>query len=257
MLTNIFDTHSHYDDESFNADRFELLDSLFENNIAGIIHAATDIKSSEFGIGMAKRYPKFYTAVGFHPEYADRVPADVIAQLESLAKNDKVVAIGEIGLDYHYEGYNREAQIKLFREQVALANKLDLPVIVHSRDAMEDTLSILREFRPKGVMHCYSGSWESAKELLDMGFCISFTGVLTFKNSKKACKVMQQLPLDRFMLETDCPYMSPEPCRGQRCDSSLIRYTAQKAAEIKGISVDELLGATMENVRRVFKISSV
>lgn len=257
MLTNIFDTHSHYDDESFNDDRFELLDSLFENNIAGIIHAATDIKSSEFGINTAKRYPKFYTAVGFHPEYADRVPTDVIAQLEALAKNKKVVAIGEIGLDYHYEGYNREAQIKLFREQVMLANKLDLPVIVHSRDAMEDTLNILRELRPKGVMHCYSGSWESAKELLDMGFYISFTGVLTFKNSKKACKVMQELPLDRFMLETDCPYMSPEPCRGQRCDSSLIRYTAQKAAEIKGITLDELLGATMENVRQLFKISAV
>lgn len=254
MLTNVFETHSHYDDSRFDDDRQALLSRLFEQNIAGIIHAATDIKSSMFGIEMSKKYPRFYTAIGYHPEYASVAPDDVISRLRTLADNKKVVAIGEVGLDYHYEGYDRDKQIKLFREQVSLANELDLPVIVHARDAIEDTLSILKEMRPKGVMHCYSGSSETAKELLDLDFYISFTGVLTFKNSKKAHKVMEMLPLERFLLETDCPYMAPEPHRGERCDSSLIPFTAQKAAEIKNISAEEVLKATAENAKRLFKI---
>ena len=182
-------------------------------------------------------------------------PVDVVSNdgIEEIAvKNRKVVAIGEIGLDYHYEGYDREAQIKLFREQVTLAGELDLPIIIHSRDAMEDTLEILRELRPKGVMHCYSGSAETARELLDLGLYISMTGVLTIKNAKKSVKVLEMLPLDRFMLETDCPYMAPEPNRGKRCDSSLIPDTARKAAEVKGISYEELVAATKENAIRLF-----
>ncbi len=252
MLTNIIDTHSHYDSEAFDTDRYQLLDSLFEKNISAIIHAGVDIPSSEFGIETARRYPKFYTSVGFHPEYASGVTEEDMARLRQLARADKVVAIGEIGLDYHYEGYDREAQIKLFREQVTLAGELDLPIIIHSRDAMEDTLEILRELRPKGVMHCYSGSAETARELLDLGLYISMTGVLTFKNAKKSVKVLEMLPLDRFMLETDCPYMAPEPNRGKRCDSSLIPDTARKAAEVKGISYEELVAATKENAIRLF-----
>ena len=254
MLSHIFETHSHYDAEQFDGIREQLIESLFERNIAGLIHAATDIKSSEFGIETAKKYERFYTSVGFHPEYASEVPENAIEVLKELAKKDKVVAIGEIGLDYHYEGYDREAQIELFRAQLELANELNLPVIVHSRNATEDTLEILRELRPRGVMHCFSGSAETAKELIEMGFYISLTGVLTFKNAKKASKVMEALPLDRFMLETDCPYMAPEPHRGELCDSSMIRFTAQKAAEIKGISLEQMLMATEENAKRFFGI---
>lgn len=254
MLSHIFETHSHYDAEQFDGIREQLIESLFERNIAGIIHAATDIKSGEFGIKTAKKYERFYTSVGFHPEYASEVPENAIEVLKELAKKNKVVAIGEIGLDYHYEGYDREAQIELFRAQLELANELNLPVIVHSRNATEDTLEILRELKPRGVMHCFSGSAETAKELIEMGFYISLTGVLTFKNAKKACKVMEALPLDRFMLETDCPYMAPEPHRGELCDSSMIRFTAQKAAEIKGISLEEMLMATEENAKRFFGI---
>lgn len=254
MLSHIFETHSHYDAEQFDGIRYQLLDSLFERNISGIVHAATDIKSSKFGIETAKKYERFYTSVGFHPEYASEVPDGAIETLRELAKSDKVVAIGEIGLDYHYEGYDREAQIKLFCAQLELANGLDLPVIVHSRNATEDTLEILRELKPRGVMHCFSGSAETAMELVAMGFYISLTGVLTFKNAKKACKVVEALPLERFMLETDCPYMAPEPHRGELCESSMIRFTAQKAAEIKGISLEEMLVATEENAKRFFGI---
>ncbi len=254
MLKHIIDTHSHYDAEAFDGDRYQLIESLFANGIEAIIHAGTDIASSEFGIACAEKYEKFYTSVGFHPEYAALVPKDGLATLRQLAGAPKVVAVGEIGLDYHYEGYDRGAQIALFRAQVELANELELPVIIHSRDAMEDTLEILRELKPKGVMHCYSGSAETAKELIDMGFYISMTGVLTFKNAKKAIRVLETLPLDRFMLETDCPYMAPEPHRGERCDSSLIPHIAQKAAQIRNISYEELVMATEENAKRLFGI---
>ncbi len=254
MLTNIIDTHSHYDAEAFDCDRYQVIESLFDDGIEAIIHAGTDLESSRFGIETAKKYDRFYTSVGFHPEYAAEVPADGLEKLAELATQPKVVAIGEIGLDYHYEGYDRDRQIALFRDQIKLAKSLDLPVIIHSRDAMEDTLEILRELKPKGVMHCYSGSAETVKELVDLGLYISMTGVLTFKNAKKAVKVLEYLPLDRFMLETDCPYMAPEPNRGKRCDSSLIPYTAQKAAEIKGITYDELVAATKENAKRLFGV---
>ncbi len=254
MLTNIIDTHSHYDADAFDADRYQVIESLFADGIEAIIHAGTDLESSRFGIETAKKYDRFYTSVGFHPEYAAEVPADGLEKLAELATQPKVVAIGEIGLDYHYEGYDRDRQIALFRDQIKLAKSLDLPVIIHSRDAMEDTLEILRELKPKGVMHCYSGSAETVKELVDLGLYISMTGVLTFKNAKKAVKVLEYLPLDRFMLETDCPYMAPEPNRGKRCDSSLIPYTAQKAAEIKGITYDELVAATKENAKRLFGV---
>lgn len=253
-LEHIFDTHSHYDDTRFDGIREEIIASLFERGISGIIHSAIDFNSCEYGINAAKRWERYYTSIGIHPENLYDAVGDYIDRLEKLAENKKVVAIGEIGLDYHYEGFNRKAQTEAFRNQVMLANKLDLPVIVHCRDAIGDCMEILKEFRPKGVMHCYSGSAETAKELLDLGFYISFTGALTFKNSKKAQEVMKMLPLERFMLETDCPYMAPEPFRGKTCDSSMIIYTAQKAAEIKGVEIDEILSVTESNTKSLFKI---
>ncbi len=255
MLTKIIDTHSHYDAEHFDADRTDLLNSLFANGISAIIHASTDIKSAEFGAEMAKKYPNFYTSIGLHPECADVATPDYLEKLESIAKScKKVVAVGEIGLDYHYEGYSKDLQIKIFTEQLELAKRLDLPVIVHCRDATADCLEILKKYRPRGVMHCFSGSVETAKKVLKLGMHISLTGVLTFKNSKKTVEVLKMLPRDKFMLETDCPYMAPEPLRGKRCDSSMLVHTAQKAAEIWDVPLDTLLTQTEQNAKRLFGV---
>lgn len=254
MLSHIFDTHSHYDDRRFDADRDGLISSLFANGMSGIIHAATDIASSEFGIEQSRKYERYYASVGIHPENADSVASGYIDSLRLLAQSEKVVAIGEIGLDYHYEGYDKASQIELFTSSVELANELSLPVIVHCRDAVGDCMEVLKRLKPKGVMHCYSGSPETARELLDLGMYIGFTGAITFKNAKKAAEVLKILPLDRLLLETDCPYMAPEPLRGKRCDSSMIRFTAQRAAEVMGVESDELLAATEENAVRVFGI---
>ncbi len=254
MLSHFFDTHSHYVVRRFDADRDGLISSLFANGMSGIIHAATDIASSEFGIEQSRKYERYYASVGIHPENADSVASGYIDSLRLLAQSEKVVAIGEIGLDYHYEWYDKASQIELFTSSVELANELSLPVIVHCRDAVGDCMEILKRLKPKGVMHCYSGSPETARELLDLGMYIGFTGAITFKNAKKAAEVLKILPLDRLLLETDCPYMAPEPLRGKRCDSSMIRFTAQRAAEVMGVESDELLAATEENAVRVFGI---
>ena len=254
-LSHIFDTHSHYDDPAFSSDCSLLISSLFERGISGIVHASTDSKSVQFGISMSEKYPCFYVAAGIHPEYADNYDEKDVLELEKYFASKKVLAVGEIGLDYHYEGYNRERQITLFRAQVELANKLGLPVIVHSRDATGDCIEILKELKPKGILHCFSGSWETAKEVLSLGMYIGFTGVLTFKNSKKAVEVCKKMPLERLLLETDCPYMAPEPNRGKRCDSSMILYTAKKAAEIREISYEEIILSTEQNAHRVYGIN--
>ena len=252
---HIFDTHSHYDDARFEGRGDELIASLFNDGISGIIHAATDFESARFGLKMSEKYPRYYTSVGIHPEYADCFSEDDILSLEKLARaSEKVVAIGEIGLDYHYEGYDRECQTRLFRTQTELANRLGLPVIVHCRDAVGDCMDILRELRPRGVMHCFSGSVETAREVLSLGMYLGFTGALTFKNAKKPQEVVRTIPLDRLLLETDCPYLAPEPHRGEVCSSGLIEFTAKKAAELKGIGYEELLSATEENAERLFGI---
>lgn len=254
-FSHIFDTHSHYDAERFEGKAEEVVSGLFSDGLSGIIHACVDFESAEFGLSMSEKFEQFYTSVGIHPEYADSFGVEDIPRLRELAlSSKKVVAIGEIGLDYHYEGYDRERQIALFRAQVELANELDLPVIVHSRDATGDCMEILNELRPKGVMHCFSGSWGTAKEIMSLGMYISFTGVLTFKNSKKAQEVVKCMPIERLLLETDCPYMAPEPHRGEICHSGLIEFTAKKAAELKGMSYDELLEVTERNARELFGI---
>ena len=253
----IFDTHSHYDDRAFDEDRESLLGSLEENGIGNIVCVGADMKSSKAAMELAHSYEFAYAAVGVHP--SDTVPLTEtdMEWLEQASHDEKVVAIGEIGLDYHYDGYDRDAQIHLFREQLDLAKQLDLPVIIHARDCTEDYLQQLREFRPRGVVHCFSGSAETAREVLALGMYIGFTGVLTFKNSKKALKALAVVPEDRLVLETDCPYMAPVPYRGKRCDSTMIPYTAQAAALVRGTDTQTILSQTCRNGEALFGIPAV
>ena len=252
----IIDTHAHYDDRQFDPDRYELIEKMLGDSVLAFINIGYDIKSSHFSADLSEKYEGVFAAVGIHPESASDVEDGYIEKLKALCKREKVVAIGEIGLDYHYEGYDREKQIELFKNQIILAKELDLPIVIHSRDASEDTMNILRELRPeKAVMHCYSGSAETAAELIKMGIMISFTGVLTFKNSKKAVQVCELVPIEMLMVETDCPYMAPTGFRGQRCDSSMTHITAEKLAEIKGISKDEAIRICNENAVRFFGLN--
>ncbi|MBP1533529.1 MAG: TatD family hydrolase [Ruminococcus sp.] len=262
MTGGIFDSHCHYDDAAFDEDRYQLLDRLLTEEghpVDKMLHAATDEKSSLFGIETAQRYENYYTSIGFHPENVDDVPENYMEVLGQLyikaASIHKLSAVGEIGLDYHYEGYNKEKQIKLFKDQVRFAVCKSLPVIVHCRDAVEDCMKILSEFRPDGVMHCFSGSAETAKEVVELGMYIGFTGALAFKNNKKSRRSCEAVPLDRLLLETDCPYMAPPPYRGERSESSMIIETAKVMAEIKGVSVEEVLRITNENACRLFGIN--
>ena len=248
MYRNIFDTHSHYADSAFDVDRDELLAALPDKGVRFAALAGSSMQDSAENVALAQKYGYIYAAVGVHPESVDETPSDYREKLTELVKSsEKVRAIGEIGLDYHYENHDRDKQILFFRQQLELARELSLPVIVHSRSASEDTLDILKEYRPAGVVHCFSGSAEVAREVIKLGMYIGFTGVLTFKNAKKALRALEAVPLDRLLLETDCPYMAPEPLRGRRCDSSMICYTAEKAAQIKGVSTQELLDITCRN----------
>ena len=229
-----------------------------ESPIDKLVHAATDVESSEFGIEVAKKYPNFYTSIGFHPEEEENVPDDWEAQLEELYKKacvtGRLVAVGEIGLDYHYEGFNKNRQIKLFEEQVRFAIRMSLPVIVHCRDATQDCMEILKKYQPRGVMHCFSGSAETALEVVGLGMYVGFTGSLAFKNNKKGRAVMAAVPTDRILFETDCPYMAPPPYRGKRCESFMIEEVAKVAGEIKGIDPQKMIDITNENACRLFGI---
>lgn len=253
---NIFESHSHYDDSRFDEDRDELISAMLKDgSVSYIVHASTNLESGRFGIEYSKKYPQFYTSVGFHPEMLELLPEGYIEKLSELAaQSDKVIAIGEIGLDYHYDGYDRDAQLRLFEDQLILANSLSLPVIVHSREATSDTLELLKKHRPRGVVHCFSGSYETAKELIELGMYIGFTGVLTFKNAKKALHALEAVPLDRLLIETDCPYMAPDGYRGKRCDSRMLYRVAQVACEQYSITPQELIDRTNENARRLFSI---
>ena len=231
----LFDTHAHMDDLAFAEDRKELLQELPDNQIGLLMNPACSRESSYNAVALAKEYDYIYAAVGSHPDVADEVNEEVLEEYRTLCKlNDKVKAIGEIGLDYHYEDIPREIQKQAFRAQMALAAELDLPVIVHEREAHEDGMAIVREFpQVKGVFHCYSGSAEMARQLVELGWYIGFTGVLTFKNARKAVEVAAAIPLERIVLETDCPYMAPDPFRGKRNDPSKLYRMAEKLAEIR------------------------
>ena len=252
----LFDTHAHYDAEQFDADREELLASLPEKGVSLVVNPGCDIPTSRKALELANRYDYMYAAVGYHPESCAPYKEEELDLLREMAQNKKVVAIGEIGLDYYWEeNPPKELQQKVFRAQMALARELNLPVIVHDREAHGDSLSIIREYpEVKGVFHCFSGSAEMAKELVKLGWMISFTGVLTYKNARKAVEAAEAVPVESIMIETDAPYMAPVPCRGQRCDSSLVLHTCQRLAEIKGISTEECARITMENGKRFFGI---
>lgn len=256
MKLKIIDTHAHYDDDAFDDDRYELLSAVLSESVDSIITIGTSIEKSRFSVEIAEKFDRVYAAVGIHPEDCENTPDDYIELLKEMSRNKKVVAIGEIGLDYHYDGYNKEAQIKIFREQLELAEELNLPVIIHSRDATQDTMEILREYKPRGVMHCFSGSAETAREIISLGMMISFTGVLTFKNSRRAVEACAAVPMDRLMLETDCPYMAPIPHRGKRNNSSYAVHTAEKVAEIKGLTTEEVISICNKNAISFFNLKN-
>lgn len=254
MTGKIFDSHAHYDDRAFKNDRDAVLKRLFENGVSGIINCASDIKTSEFSLGLAEKYENIFAAVGVHPHEAERAGTFDEALLTRLLGYEKAVAVGEIGLDYHYNFSPKEKQLYWFEKQLELAVRLDIPVIVHDREAHGDTLRLLAKYRPKGVIHCFSGSVEMAAEVLKLGMYIGLGGAVTFKNAKTPAQVAKAVPLDRLLLETDAPYMTPVPYRGERCDSLHIKYTAEKIAGLRGIPVDTLLVAVEKNARKLFNI---
>ena len=252
----LFDTHAHLNDTSFDPDREQLLAALPGQGLALVMNPGCSLETSRDVVEIAGRYDYIYAAVGTHPDAADEVNADVLEEYRKLCKlHPKVKAIGEIGLDYHYEDIPREIQLRAFRDQMALARELGLPAIVHERDAHEDGMAVVREFpEVTGVFHCYSGSLEMAKELVKRDWYIGFTGVLTFKNARKAVEVAANIPLDRIVLETDCPYMAPEPFRGKRNDPGKIYRMAERLAEIRGLPVEEIRAITLENGKRLYRI---
>ena len=251
----IFDTHAHYDDEAFDSDREELLNSMHENGVLGIVNASADINSSISSVKLSEKYSYIFAAVGIHPENLDALSEDYIQQIKKIAtENKKVVAIGEIGLDYHFRSDNKEKQIEVFENQVKLANSIDLPVIVHDREAHKDTFDILKKHNPKGIVHCFSGSAEMAIEIVKLGMKLGIGGVLTFKNAKTIVEVVRQIPLSHLVLETDAPYLAPVPFRGKRCNSSYIKFVAEKIAEIKNISAQEVYKETFKNALEVYNI---
>jgi len=250
-----FDTHAHYDDPQFDNDRDALLSALPDKGVSLVVNPGCDIASSRMARAFAEKYPFVYFAAGIHPEHAQTVNNDVISELYRLLKDDKAVALGEIGLDYHYPDPPRAMQQKALREQLALARELDKPVILHDREAHADILAIVKEFMPlKMVFHCYSGSWEFANELLKLGAYISFTGSVTFKNAVKVQETAAKLPSDRLMIETDSPYLSPEPLRGRRNDSANLVHICEKLSQLRGISHAEAAHLTLRNGQNFFEI---
>lgn len=251
--TNIFDAHAHYNDDWFDADRDELLASLPERGVCGIVNNAVDLESAAQVIALAEQYPYLYAAVGFHPENLEAVPDDYLERIASLTAHPKVVAIGETGLDYHWD-IPRELQNRIFEEQIRLSLELDMPLVVHDREAHGDTFALLRKYRPNALIHCFSGSAELMREAVGLGMVISLGGVVTFKNARHSVDVAREIPRDRLLLETDAPYMAPVPFRGKRCDSAMIPFAAQRIAELWDTDVQQVLDITAENARRFYRI---
>lgn len=248
----IFDTHSHYDDERFNDIRDELFRTMHQNGVCGIVTCGCDDISSKAALKMAEDYDFVYAAVGIHPGSIDS--GTTVEQIAALATHKKCVAIGEIGLDYYWVDDNKQSQIEIFEKQIEIAKKLDLPIIVHDRDAHGDTLEILKKHKPKGVVHCYSGSAEMAEEIIKLGMYIGVGGVITFNNAKKLPDVVRIVPDELLVVETDCPYLAPVPYRGRLCHSGMIKYTAEKIAEIRGTTVEEILKLTANNAKKLFNL---
>lgn len=251
----IFDSHAHYDDPAFDPDRDALLRELHAGGVAYIANIGCDRQSCERSVALAEQYDFIYAAVGWHPEFAGSWNDEAAARLRQLARHPKVRAIGECGVDYHWMNDPEEVQLRCFADQLQLARELSLPVVVHQREGMEACLSVVRQFpEVRGVFHCYSGSAETAKELLSRGWYLSFTGVITFKNARKSHEVLQMMPADRILIETDCPYLAPVPHRGKRCHSGLLPHTLETLAQLRGISVQEAAQLTLDNARRFYGI---
>ena len=251
----LFDTHAHLNDPAFDPDRDALICGLKERGVDFVMNASCSLKSAHDCIALAEKYPFIYASVGSHPDAADEVNEAVIDEYRKLCKHDRVKAIGEIGLDYYYEDIPRDVQLRAFRLQMELAQQTGLPVMIHERDAHQDGMTVVKEF-PKvtGVFHCYSGSAEMARQLVNLGWYIGFTGVLTFKNARKAVETATSIPLDRIVLETDCPFMAPEPFRGKRNDPGYLYRMAEKLAELRGISTEEVCRITTENAKRLYRL---
>lgn len=254
----IFDSHAHYDDEAFDEDRERVLDEVAKSGIGYVMNAGCNIESSKASVELANRYRFIYAAVGVHPEDANEFNEDTTGILKSLCKNKKVSAIGEIGLDYYYKDIERDTQRKVFEEQIKLALELNLPVIVHDRDAHADTFEIISKYMHhglRGVLHCYSGSTQMAEAYIKHGFYLGFNGVITFKNAKKSIEVLKSIPADKILIETDCPYLAPVPKRGERNDSRNLYYVIQKACQVLNIERDYFIKQTCENAKNLFNIA--
>ncbi|WP_069650468.1 TatD family hydrolase [Caloranaerobacter ferrireducens] len=253
----LIDSHAHLDDRRFDKDRDKIIKNLKNNDIWVVINPGADLASSIKAVALAEEYENIYAAVGIHPHDAKTMDDDTIEVLKSLLKKDKVIAVGEIGLDYHYDFSPRDIQRKWFREQIKLAKEFNLPIIVHDREAHKDVYNILKEEQDgtlRGVLHCFSGSVEMAKEYIKMGFYISFAGPVTFKNAKTPKEVVKAIDINRILIETDSPYLTPHPHRGKRNEPLYVRYVAAMIAELKGLTVEEVARITTENTKRLFNI---
>ena len=252
----IFDSHAHYDSSAFREDRGEVMASLPSRGVCGVINCGSHLQGCRASVELARRYPYVYAAVGLHPEDLKDAPADWLHQVEEMLAEPKVVAVGEIGLDYYWkENAPREEQKAALAAQLELANAHGLPIIFHDREAHGDTMELLRKYRPRGVLHCFSGSVEMMREAVRLGLYIGLGGAVTFKNARVPLEVAREVPLDRLLTETDCPYMAPVPFRGKRCDSTMIAYSAAKIAEVRDVPVEEILKAGRENACALFGIT--
>lgn len=255
MYQNIFDTHSHYDDNQFDPDREALLNGLQSQGINYVVSCGCDMDSTKYNCKLSEKYDYIFFAAGFHPECLEDVHLDDLAVIKKFAQNNKCVAVGEIGLDYHWMSSPKDVQKNFFETQIILAKELDMPVIVHDREAHGDTLDILKATKPKGVVHCFSGSKEMAKEIIKLGMYIGLNGVVTFNNAKKSLEVVKEIPLDRLVLETDAPYLAPVPMRGKTNNSSYIPFIAEKIAQVLNMDAQQLLDITSENAKRLYNIT--
>lgn len=253
MLSNIFDAHAHYDDGWFDEDRDSMLGTLPDKGVCGVVNNSVDLENAKRVIALAEKYVYMYAAVGVHPENLENLPDDYLDRIAELTKHPKVVAVGETGLDYHWD-IPREEQKRVFEEQLGLSIDLKMPIIVHDREAHGDVFDLLRKYRPNALVHCFSGSVELMREAVRMGLYISLGGVVTFKNARHSVKVASEIPLDRLLLETDAPYMAPVPFRGKRCDSSMIVFAAEKIAQLRNMTAQQVLDITAENAKRFYSI---
>jgi len=255
VKNKLTDSHAHLDDQSFNGDREELIKSLYDNDVDTVLNPGADLETSQNAVKLAEKYPFIYAAVGCHPHDSKFMDDNTMNLFREMANNKKVIAIGEIGLDYYYDNSDREIQRKWFREQIRLAKELDLPYIVHDRDAHEDVFKIMKEEHysgTRGILHCYSSSVEMAREFIKLGFYISLGGPVTFKKSKTPKLVAHDVPFDRLLIETDSPYLTPEPFRGKRNEPKYVKYVAEEIAAIRNVTAEEVAEKTSRNFKQLF-----